>query len=272
MNTTAPWARWARVGVAATLLGVQLDGCATTGGPRSITQPPSSDPAASEQLRLTSISSGTMMRVVLRTDSIVSGKYQGVTLMPPEAYARRVAEFREARKDTTPLPEPGTKITVRRKSKDREAFLDGFGYRSLELRWKEASDPQLLPFDDFESITDAKGHRWTRDALWFEARSGRLPCVSELMIDTDDGTRLIPLDQITDVAYKGPGGQWIAATLILVGLVVLVVAIVSASQKPQDTGCDYNGPVPTFMLQRPGQRALPGYQPAQPPRGAPAGR
>ena len=230
MNPMAVWVRWLRVGVAAALLSVQLDGCATTGGHSSgITKPWTPDPDATEQLSLTSVSTGTFIRVVLRNDSLVSGKYQGVIRMAPEAYEQRVADFLAARKDTTPLPGPGTKITVRRKSKERIAYLDGFGYRSLELRWKPASNSELLSFDDLESVTDATGHVWTRDALWFEARLGRIPSFSELLIQTESGDRRVPVDQVTDITFRNASGQWVPAVLVVIGLGVVVLLAIGAA-------------------------------------------
>ncbi|HEY6866589.1 MAG TPA: hypothetical protein VI792_04985 [Candidatus Eisenbacteria bacterium] len=251
MLANLPSFRWARVGIAALLLGVQLDGCATAVGTQGVAS--SDEPALREDLHLTSLSPGTQVRVILRGDSLVSGKFSGVSRMGPEAYGRRVAEFRAARTDSTPLPASGSAIRVRRGSRDQAALLDGFGYRSLELRWKESGPPRLLPFDEFTAVTDSTGHVWTRDALDMEAIRGRVPCFTVIEVETETGPTQVPVDQVTTVAYRTPEGQWVAGAVVVVALVVVIAVIIAKTTEPRQPQCQGSGP--TWLLRNPGVRA-----------------
>jgi len=245
MKAMTPWARWARVGMAAlVVLAVDLDGCASGGGSRGITSTDEPAPEMLEDLHLTSVSPGMQVRVILRGDSLVSGKFQGVSRMEPDAYARRVAEFRVARTDSTPLPAPGSWVRVRRKSNDDSALLDGFGYRSLELRWKTSSPPRLLRFDDLTAVTDSSGHVWTRDALEREVIRGQVPCFSVIEVETDSGAVQVPVDQVTSVAYRTPSGQWVLGALLFVTVAVVIVVLIGRTDKPSGPQCA--GPGPTW--------------------------
>jgi hypothetical protein len=253
MHANVPCIRWARVGMAALLLGVQLDGCASGGATRGITTPNEPTPEPLEELHLASLTPGTQVRIILRGDSLVSGKFRSVSRMEPEAFDRRVAEFRAARTDSTPLPAPGSPIHVRRGSKDRAALLDGFGYRSLELRWKKSGPPQLLPFDDFTAVADSSGHVWTRDALDMEVIRGRVPCFTVIEVETENGRAEVPVDQVTNVVYRTPTGRWVVGALVVVTMVVIVLAVMAKSSKPSGPQCE--GPGPSWYLHNPGLRA-----------------
>jgi hypothetical protein len=239
--------------MAALLLGVQLDGCASGGATRGITTPNEPTPEPLEELHLTSLTPGTQVRIILRGDSLVSGKFRSVSRMEPEAYGRRVAEFGAARTDSTPLPAPGSPIHVRRGSKDRAALLDGFGYRSLELRWKKSGSPHLLPFDDFTAVTDSSGHVWTRDALDMEVIRGCVPCFTVIEVQTEGGRAEVPVDQVMNVVYRAPTGRWVVGALVVVTMVVIVVAAIV--KKSEATGPQCEGPGPTSYFRSPGVRA-----------------
>jgi hypothetical protein len=253
MHANATWIRWTRVSLAALMLGVQLEGCASGVAPRGFTSLDESSREPLEELHLNSVTSGTRVRIILRGDSLVSGKFRGASRMEPEIYARRVAEFRAARTDSTPLPGLGSPILVLRRSKDRAAHLDGFGYRSLELRWNKSRTLELVPFDNFEALTDSSGHVWTRDALDKEMLRGRVPCFSQIEVETASGRTQVPVDQVKNVIYQTPSGNWVAGALVLVGMVVIVVAVLSHRSKPTGPQCE--GPPPTWFLRNPGVRA-----------------
>ena len=247
MRANAPWVRWARVGMAGLLvLAVDLDGCASGGAGQGITSADEPTPEMLEDLHLTSVSPGTQVRVILRGDSLVSGKFRGVSRMEPDAYARRVAEFRAARTDSTPLPAPGSWVRVKSKSRGQEALFCGFGYRSLELRWKESSPPQVLSFGDLTAVTDSSGHVWTRDALDKELIRGHVPCFSVIEVETDNGRTHVPVDQVTSVAYRTSSGQWVLGALVFVTVAVVIVVLVGRTNHPSSPQCA--GQIPTWSV------------------------
>jgi len=240
--------RWARVGLAVLLFGVQLDGCAAGRARTGITPSGQPTPVALEQLDLTSLPPGSRLRIVLRGDSLVSGEFHDVSRMTPEVYGKRVAAFREARTDSILLPSPGSKIQVRRGSKNRSALLDGYGYRSLELRWQESSRPEVLPFDRFAAVIDSSGHVWTRDALDTELMRGHVPCFTVIEVDADSGRAQVPADQVVSVAYRAPSGHWVMGAQFFVGAVVILVM---ASRQKASPGPSCDVPPGTFYLAAP---------------------
>ena len=244
MQPNRPYFRWTRVGMAALLLGVQLNGCASGVATRGITPP---DAREIEELRLVGVSPGMQVRVTLRGDSVVGGKFRGLSRMGPEAYARRVAEFRAARFDPTPLPAPGSLIQVRRGSKTRAALLDGFGYRSLELRWKASSPLRSVSFDDLVAVTDSSGRVWTRDALDMEMLRGHVPCLTLIELETESGRTQVPVDQVRNVAYRTPSGHWLVGGLVIATMVVIVVAVLARQSEPTP---QCQGPSPTLWSLR----------------------
>ena len=253
MQGDMPYFRWARVGMAALLLGVQLNGCASGVATRGITSPYAPTPEELEELHVSSLTPGTQVRIIQRGDSVVSGRFVGLSRMAPEAYGRRVAEFRSARSDSTPLPAPGSPIQVRRGSKTRAALFEGFGYRSLELRWKTSSPPRSLSFDDLVAVTDSSGHVWTRDALDMEVIRGRVPCFTMIEVETESGRTQIPVDQVANVVYRTPHGQWVVGALVVVTMIVIVVAVIAKRSQPTTPQCE--GPSPTWYSRDPGVRA-----------------
>jgi hypothetical protein len=253
MQADMPYFRWARVGTAALLLGVQLNGCASGVATRGIT--PANAPSSEEleELHVSSLTPGTQVRIIVRGDSVVSGRFRGLSRMGPEAYVRRVVEFRAARADSTPLPAPGATIQVRRGSKTRAALFEGFGYRSLELRWKASGPPRSLSFDDLVSVTDSSGYVWTRDALDMEVIRGRVPCFTMIEVETESGRTQVPADQVANVIYRAPHGEWVTGALVVVTLVVIVVAVIAKHSEPKAPQCEgYN---PTWYSRAPGVRA-----------------
>ena len=253
MQASTPYLRWARVGVATLLLGVQLDGCASGGATQSMAPSDETERQPLDELHLTSLEPGTQVRIILRGDSLVSGKFRSVSRMEPAAYAARVAAFRAARTDAAPLPAPGSAIRVRRGSRDRPAFLDGYGYRTLELRWKKSSSPEILAFDDIRAVTDSSGHVWTRDALDIEVIRGRVPCYTMIEVETENGRAQVPVDQVTNVMYRTSSGRWVLAALVVVTMVVVLVVAAVRSSKP--TGPQCQGSTPTLTLRDPAMRA-----------------
>src|SRR5262245_14487008 len=136
MSRDAVWARWARVGVAALVLGVHLDGCASTGALPEVADPRGAH-RNDEDFQLVRVSPGTHMKFMLRDGSEVSGKYFGIERIPDAAYRERAELFRLARGDSLPpLPAPGSDILVHlSSSKSKPARLRAYGYRTLEVLW-----------------------------------------------------------------------------------------------------------------------------------------
>jgi len=252
MKTNGAWNRWTRVSLAALLLGVHVHGCAGTGPASGLPPLDQSKGEPLEELHLTNLAQGTWVRIILRGDSLVSGKFRGVSRMDPESYVRRVSEFRAARTDSIPLPAIGSPIQVLYRSKDRSAHLDGFGYRSLELRWSGSGSEELVPFDKLVAVTDSSGHVWTRDALDMEVIRGRMPCFTLIEVDTEGGRTQVPVDQVENVIFRTSSGKQVVGVLAIVAIAVIVVAVLARPQEPQ---CQGPGTTPTWFLRDPEVRA-----------------
>lgn len=231
MNTTASRARWLRVGIAATLLAVQLDGCANTGAPaHGLSDPRVADQDAADDFDLARVSRGAEIRVILRDGATVVGRYRGVGRMEPAAYEKHVANLREERDDSLPpIPVPGSDIVVRTKRKTRPARLTAYGLRSLELQWYPDEAPRQVGFGGFESVTDSSGREWAARVLLDESAHGRLPSFAQLEVETAAGDATFPVDEVVNVFVRTSNGQWVAGALVVVALGVIVLVAVAAA-------------------------------------------
>jgi len=251
MSTPAVWARWVRVGVAASLLGIHLDGCATSGRTPGLSEPRAADPEAAEHLMLSRVSPGKEIRVTLRDGSMVTGKYRGVERMTDAAYRQRVEEFRATRGDSLALPPaPGTDIVVHQsRGRKKPARLTAYGFHSLELLWNGKGETRALTFDELESVTDSSGHEWTSGMLTVEASAGRLPSYAQLEMDTSEGRKAFPVDQVLNVYVHTTTGQWVTAGLLVVAMGVIILIAMAAGANQYYSGTQCSSPTPSWARQ-----------------------
>jgi len=246
MHADAGWIRWVRVGAAALLLGVQLDGCAGMGEPRSISTPNNTDSKTPMAYQLSRATGGETILVTLRDAVPISGKFREIRRMGSDEYARHVEEFRQALGDTLAWPSPGAPvILIRPRANEKVAWLEGYGVGCLELRSKPGAELQTEAFERFESVRDSAGRVWGSDSLAALWNRGRLPISSALVVETPQGSDSIAIDRIQNVQVLSSGGQWVTAVLVSVGIAVAVILVVASNSHPHDD-CP-SGPAPAYM-------------------------
>jgi hypothetical protein len=183
------------------------------------------DPYARRALQLTRNTPGSRMALQLRDSTEVEGRFQGVDRMSADEYQKRVDDFRAASGDSVPFPAPGYDVLVYFKGSKTETFrLVGFGMRSLEVRGQNGRDLLPVEFETFQHLSDLRATLWPSALLADMADHGQLPTASQVVIDTKNGRREIPLDRIETTQAKRSVGGRLIGTLIAMATMCVIVA------------------------------------------------
>jgi len=227
MKNRTRWKHGLRVGLAAVLMLLAVEGCAGSSQSTPVrTSSGAVDPYARKALELTRNVPGSSMEISLRDSTTVVGRFQGVDRMSNEDYQRRCDQFRAASDDSVPFPAPGHDVLVYfSDSKSGTFHLEGFGMRSLEVRGPNGRDIVPIEFETFRDLSDMRATLWPSRLLAEMADHGQLPTASQVEIDTKSGRRSIPLDRIQSTeARRSVGGRLIGTLLALATAGVIVVA------------------------------------------------
>jgi hypothetical protein len=202
---------------------------------------------------------GDSVRLQRRDSTVVEGRFAGSTRIPDAEYRDRFA-MAQSRPGAPALPPPGVPVQVRLRgavpmSADRGELL-AFVAAAVEFRDRSGRTVSV-PFSQLRELQwDGGRERLTLEDLARLRLEGALPLASNLLVESDTGTVVVPVD---DVAWLwGPTPRGAARKGFVLGLVAdvvvvgVVAAIASSYRGPFEGagGCDASPSVYSALDQR----------------------
>jgi len=218
-------------------LALALGGCASS-GPRTGVSARGTDDKANTMpgWQIESVEGGRPIVLTLRDGTSVAGKYRGLVDMPDMAYAARYARSREENGPNVLLPRlgPGFRITF---VSGGERQVDFLGVESRGLRVTDPGHKKVssVEFTRVARVVDSEGQALEGAVLERLALTGKVPILTEILVDTPRGKTLVPFESVTqiEVGAKAAGAaKTIGVVLVVAAVVAVVVALASGSSKP----------------------------------------
>ena len=130
---------------------------------------------------------GTPLKLWLRDDSVVQGKFLGRALLDSSLYAPRFAAYART-SDFVPFAIGETLRVSLRDGREWSAPFAGYGEMTLLLKGAEGSDPRRVPFEFVREVRGANGAWVQPKALTRAFRKGSLPSAEAIALGDGVGT------------------------------------------------------------------------------------
>jgi len=184
--------------------------------------------------KITKLKTDTPLKIDLRDDQYIEGRFQGLERMDSANYIQRYNSFRIGIQDKNWFPNINDTVFIRHQLKYRnytrtlsDPFIfSGFDLNSIRLRLITKSEMMNIKFDEFKFIRSKNSNIITADDIKNYYKKGILPLQWELVaIQTNTGDQKIPLDNILMIELpKNKTHKW-QIGLTVVGLIADAVWI-----------------------------------------------
>jgi hypothetical protein len=233
-NRTSPQFRLCAIGLA-----LAVSGCASS-GPQTGVGAPNTDnkPSTIPGWQVESVERGCRIVLTLRDGTSVAGKYRGLGDVPDAAYAARYARSREENRPNLLLPSlgPGLRVTFVsitaspfRFAPGGEAELDFLGVESRGLRVRHPGLKKVtnVEFARVARVVDSEGQALEGAVLQRLAATGKVPIVTEILVDTPQGKTRVPFESVNQIEVGAKEGAGVGKAIGIVVAAAFVVALVA---------------------------------------------
>ena len=148
---------------------------------------------------------GDSVILTLKDSTRVAGEFQGLAKTSPEAYGPRYERWRSTAPQATHMPAMGAQVELvgfGMSNFARGSFW-GFSQEAVEIQKKRDAPIGSVEFARFTHLVVPGKGQVRRQQLERWSKAGELPRVTELRLQTADGPRTIPLDDVA--AAQAPG-------------------------------------------------------------------
>lgn len=156
--------------------------------------------------RLSELSLGTPVTLVLDDSTRVSGRYWGGRSAPDSTYEKRYGVWRNSFPDSLRPPALGEEITLHLHERLRTGIFRGFNYGHLLL--EAGGDTIAVTLDDIVQLTDIASRPSPLKVFSEEVVAGRFPAVprnpsfAQFEIRAAGVSRMVEFDRVAYVAYS----------------------------------------------------------------------
>lgn len=195
---------------------------------------------------------GTFLRLRLRDDTRVEGKFLGRVVLDSARYAPRFAEHARTSEWVPFALGESLHVSLKDRSQRSGRFV-GYGELTLLLENPEGASPVRVPFEFAREIQRANGERVDPAALAKAFRHGTLPSAEAIALEDVGSTGTlterwtnalrIPVEDIESVSADLPSGsatnhQVAGAMLLGVLLTVVLIVVLVRSSSSSSSGCE----------------------------------
>ena len=202
---------------------------------------------------------GTPLKLWLRDDSVVQGKFLGRALLDSSLYAPRFAAYART-SDFVPFALGETLRVSLRDGREWSAPFAGYGEMTLLLKGAEGSDPRRVPFEFVREVRGANGAWVQPKALTREFRKGSLPSAEAIALGERAGVGTgadqwtnalrVAVQDIKSAAVELPSGGSVAGVVLVSALVTVVlfyVLLAASLRSTSSTSCSSASSFPGFL-------------------------
>jgi hypothetical protein len=184
------------------------------------------------------VESGRHLVLSLRDGTSVEGKYRALGEVPDATYAARYARSRDENRPNLLLPKlgPGLRVTFVadtaspfRFSPGADHQLDFLGVESQGLRVRQPGVKKVtsVEFVRVARVVDSEGEALDGAVLARLAATGKVPILSEILIDGPQGTQRVPLESVNQIEVGAKEGEKVGKMIGIVVAAAAVIAIVA---------------------------------------------
>ena len=201
---------------------------------------------------------GTMLKLWLRDESVVEGRFLGRALIDSSLYGPRFDAYART-SDFVPFALGETLRVSLRDGREWSAPFAGYGEMTLLLKGTEGSDPSRVPFEFIREVRGANGAWVQPKALTRAFRKGSLPSAEAIALGDRLGVGLgadpwanalrVAVQDIKSAAVDLPSGGSIAGVVIVsaVVTVVLFCVLLANSLHASSTSCTPSSAYPNIL-------------------------
>ena len=192
---------------------------------------------------------GTQLKLWLRDESVVQGRFLGRALLDSSLYAPRFAAYART-SDFVPFALGESLRVSLRDGREWTAPFAGYGEMTLLLKGAEGSDPRRVPFEFVREVRGANGAWVQPKALSRAFRKGSLPSAEAIALGERGGVGTgadqwtnalrVAVQDIKSATVELPSGGSIAGVVlvsVLVTVVLFCVLIAASLHSASSTSC-----------------------------------
>ena len=200
---------------------------------------------------------GTPLKLWLRDESVVQGKFLGRALLDSSLYAPRFAAYARTA-DFVPFALGETLRVSLRDGREWSAPFAGYGEMTLLVKGAEGSDPRRVPFEFVREVRGANGAWVQPKALTRAFRKGSLPSAEAIALGDGVGTGAeqwtnalrVAVQDIKSAAVDLPSGGSVAGVVLVSALVTVVlfyVLLAASMRSASSTSCSSPNAYPNLL-------------------------